>query len=62
MIRYVEERIGEGWNTLKYEGDDTVDARCEFFWKERGSCWSKKNHYCLIISVFELVDTFFELL
>jgi hypothetical protein len=23
--------MGEGWNTLKYEGEKTVDTKCEFF-------------------------------
>jgi hypothetical protein len=26
MILYVEEWIGEGWNTPKYEGEEVVDA------------------------------------
>jgi hypothetical protein len=31
MIRYVDEWIGERWNTPKYEGKEAVDAGHEFF-------------------------------
>jgi hypothetical protein len=31
MIRYVDEWIGEGWNTPKYEGEEVVDAGYQFF-------------------------------
>lgn len=33
MIRYVEEWMVEGWNTLKYEEDEVMDAGREFFGK-----------------------------
>jgi hypothetical protein len=40
---YVEEWIGEGWNTLKYEGEEAVDAGHYFFWKNERAVEVKKT-------------------
>jgi hypothetical protein len=59
LIRWVDR---EGWNTLKYEGEEAVDAGHYFFWEEWESCWSKKplllTNICFEVNLYVLLELF----
>jgi hypothetical protein len=42
MIWYVEEWIGEGWNTPKYEGEEVVDVGRYFLGENEGAVEVRK--------------------